>query len=120
MIVPTQIMLQLDEKQLECQGLHDEIQQLKNQLFQLQANSVPSTRGYYGAAPIPVVEVGTKRQRVEAMAPELAARVTNSAGAKTRNIKKEQWTAVFATLGLGIPPSDKTEAATMLLERLVD
>ena len=103
-----------DKKQLECQGLHDEIQQLKNQLFQLQANSVPATGGCYGAPPIPSAEVGTKRQRIEAMEPDLAARITNAAGAKARNIKREQWTAVFAALGLGTPPPDKTEAATML------
>ena len=110
-----------DERQLECQTLRDEIAKLKNDIYQMQLTSVPASGGCYGAIPIPVPpEAGTKRQRIKSLAPDLAARIINSQDAKARNIKKEQWIAVFAALALGTPPPDKQEAAIMLLERLVD
>ena len=107
----------IEEKALEIQGLHDELERERQSRSILQQST--EGIGYGNAVPIPPA-VGTKRQRLEELAPDLAARVINSSHAKTRNIKKEQWQAVFNALGMGDPPPDKNAASLLLLSRLLE
>jgi chromosome segregation ATPase len=66
-------------------------------------------------------QTGNKRQRIEALVPELSARLQASGVVgSSRNIKLEQWRAIFTALELGQPPADKTAAADVLLSRLLD
>jgi hypothetical protein len=106
----------LEEKKLELQQLHEKCEQMQLHIHNLESGAaavIPGSRSDYGNG-------SNKRQRLEELAPELAARVINSNGARARNIRKPQWQAIFTALEMGAPPEDREEAAMALLQRLLD